>query len=355
MSYRVKVFTSFKKHQRRCFLEGWASIKLHEPMVNPVMEDPARRILGLTEKQLHAVIAGRENLPGGGTRPQGIAQALKDINLPVAIGQARAEAARRRGAGRDDAIRRLHYLQDAQKMGLHPGDWVLNRMPVLPPAFRPVGELGDAKIPVVADPNLLYRDLIEANNNLKNMSGKVTDLGDERLAVYHTMKAVTGLGEPLSKELKDKRVKGLLGRLLGSSPKMGSMQRRLLSQTVDLVGRGVVAPNPDLDMDSIEVPEDHAWGVYKNFIARRLRRRGMPLTEALRNVEDRTPSAREELLNEMNERPVLMSRAPVLHRFGIMAFWPRLTKNNTIGVSPLVIKGFNAEHRWAVESNDTLY
>ena len=230
----------------------------------------------------------------------------------------------------DDAIRRLGYLTSAQKMGLHPGDWVLDRVPVLPPVFRPVGMLGDTKIPLVSDPNLLYKELIEANNNLKQLSGTVEDVGDERLAVYHGFKAVTGLGDPLSKKLQDKHVKGILGRLLGSSPKMGSVQRRLLSQTVDLVGRGVVSPNPDLDMDSIEIPEEHAWGVYKNFVARRLRQRGMPLTEALRNVEEHTPAARQEMLAEMNARPIIMTRAPVLHKFGVLAFWPRLTKSSTL-------------------------
>jgi DNA-directed RNA polymerase subunit beta' len=241
-----------------------------------------------------------------------------------------------------DAIRRLGYLTSAQKMGLHPGDWVLDRVPVLPPVFRPVGMLGDTKIPLVSDPNLLYRELIEANNNLKSLTGKVEDLGDERLAVYHTFKAVTGLGDPLSKKLQEKNIKGILQRLLGSSPKMSSVQRRLLSQTVDLVGRGVVVPNPDLDMDSIEIPEEHAWGVYKNFVARRLRQRGMPLTEALRNVEERSPVARQEMLSEMNARPIIMTRAPVLHKLGVMAFWPRLTQNKAIGTSPLIVKGFGA-------------
>jgi DNA-directed RNA polymerase beta' subunit len=291
----------------------WGYVQLQEPIVNPVMEDPVRRTLGLTKKQLDEVISGKLELPRyGGTGPAAIGRALGNINLPSEIAHTRQEARRRRGSGRDDAVRRLGYLLGAQKNGLHPKDWMLSRVPVLPPVFRQVGMLGDTRIPLVPDSNLLYRDLFEANDNLKSLSGHVSDLGQERLALYNSYKAVTGLGDPVSKKLQEKKVTGILGRLFGSSPKMGTVQRRLLSQSVDLVGRSVISPNPDLDMDSIEIPEESAWSLYRNFIARRLRRRGMPVSEALRNVEDRTPLAREEMINEMSERPVIATRAPVL-------------------------------------------
>jgi DNA-directed RNA polymerase beta' subunit len=181
-----------------------------------------------------------------------------------------------------------------------------------------------------------HSELIDAKDNLAGLKGKVDEVGAERLALHSAFKGVTGLGEPLSKKAKEKQVQGILGRLLGSSPKMGTVQRRLLSQSVDMVGRAVISPNPDLDMDSIEIPEAKAWPIYKNFIVRRLRRRGMSMSEALRNAKDYTPLAKEEMLAEMQSRPVIASRAPVLHRFGIQAFWPRLTKDSAIHLSPFV-------------------
>ena len=112
---------------------------------------------------------------------------------------------------------------------------------------------------------------------------------------------------------------------------------------MDLVGRAAITPDPDLDMDRIGLPENRAWKVYDQFIIRRLRRRGLPLGEAAKQVKERSALARQEMLAEMEHRPVIMTRAPVLHRFGIMAFFPKLTKDDTVHISPLVVKGFNAD------------
>lgn len=320
----------------------WMKITLSEPMPNPVMEDPIRHLLGLTKDQLHDVLAGRRDLQGG-TGPKAIAAALDKINVPRALLVARAQIKSGRKGARDQAIRRLGYLAAAQRTGSHPRDWMLTKAPVLPPVFRPVSLMSDSEIPLVSDANYLYKELFDANQNLREMRDRVDDVGDERLALYHAFKAVTGLGDPLHPKLKEKRVRGLLKEVFGSSPKFGMMQRQLLSTPVDVVGRAVISPNPNLDMDHVGLPEDRAWAIYKNFIVRRLKRRGMSLGEAARQVRDRSPMAREEMLTEMRDRPVIVSRAPVLHRFGIMAFFPKLVSGDTLQVSPLVVKGFGAD------------
>lgn len=323
----------------------WSAIDLVEPMLNPVMEDPARKILGITQKQFENVLAGSEELPRfGGTGPTAIQKALKGLELDKEIAIARAQIGGSKKTARDQAIRKLGYLKSAKHLGIHPGDWILNKVPVLPPAFRPVSVLSDSKLPLVADANYLYKELLEANDNLKHLKSEVDDVGAERIALYKSFKAVTGLGEPISQELKEKKIKGILESLVGSSPKYGTMQRRLLSAPVDLVGRGVIIPDPDLDMDSVGLPEDKAWSIYKNFIIRRLKRRGMSLTDALRQVEDRSSVAKQEMLEEMAHRPVLVNRAPVLHRFGLLALRPRLTADNTVHVPPPILKGMGADH-----------
>lgn len=320
----------------------WAKITLTEPMPNPVMEEPIRRILGLTEKQLQDVIAGKEELAGA-TGPGAIVRALKRIDLDKAIAAARAQIKYGRKTQRDMAVRKLAYLKSAKKMGLHPADWVLKAVPVLPPKFRPISRMTESNTPLVADANYLYKELFEANKNLAEMKKEVSDVGEERLALYQAFKAVTGLADPIHPKLQEKRVRGLLKHIFGRSPKFGSIQRRLLSTTVDVVGRAVIAPDPDLDMDSVAIPEDKAWDVYGDFVARRLVRRGLKISEALRRVKDRTPEAKEALLEELKARPVIISRAPVLHRFGIMAFRPRLTKDPVLKVSPLIVGGFGAD------------
>ncbi len=323
----------------------WSAIKLEEPVPNPVMEEPIRRLLGLTQKKYEAVLAGAESLPGHGTGAAAVQKALQSLNVKRELGLARVQSKALRGQKRDDAVRRLDYLKRLDKLGMQPSDWVLDRVPVLPPAFRPVSVMGSSGTPLVSDANYLYKELLEANDILKDMKAQVGDegAGNERLAVYNAFKAVTGLGEPVTVKSQDKKLKGLLKNVFGSSPKYGSVQRKLLSSTVDNVGRAVISPNPEFDMDTVGIPEGKAYDVYEKFIARRLRRRGMPLTQALRAIKDRTELAREALVAEMEDRPVFINRAPVLHKFGIMAFRPRLVKGDTMQVSPLIVKGFNAD------------
>jgi len=320
----------------------WAHIKLHEPMPNPVMEEPVRKILGLTEKEYREVLGGDRRIAGA-TGPAAIGKALAAIDVPKMMEQARAEIAGSKRGARDQAIRKLRYLKAADRLKIHPKDWMLSQVPVLPPIFRPVSVMAGSKMPMVADPNYLYKELLEANDNLKTMSGAVDDTKDERLALYDTFKAVTGLGDPLHPKNQEKQVKGILKHVFGNSPKVGVVQRKLLGASTDLVGRAVITPNPDLDMDTVGVPETRAWEVYKPFLIRRLVRRGVPRQQAAQLVHDKHQLAKDALLQEMEARPVIINRAPVLHRYGIMAFRPKLVKGDTLQVSPLIVGGFNAD------------
>ena len=321
----------------------WSKISLHEPLPSPVMEDPIRRLLGVTEKEFRDVLAGTSPLHNHGTGPEAIRKALADINVDKAIETARAEFKGGRASIRDQASRKLGYLKSAKALGIHPREWMLDKVPVLPPAFRPVSMMSN-DMPLVADANYLYKDLIEARDSLAEMKKHVSEVGPERLALYDSLKAVTGLGDPVSPKLQEKHVQGILKSVFGSSPKYSLVQRRLLSSAVDMVGRATVTPNPDLDMDHVGLPEPRAWELYKMFIARRLKRRGLPVAEAVRNVREQTPLAREALLQELAERPVYIDRAPVLHKFGVLAFWPKLSKTHTLQVNPMICKGFNLDY-----------
>jgi len=324
----------------------WSQIKLHEPMPNPVMEEPIRRLLGLTQERFEKVLSGEEKLQVGtvtATGPAGIKHALESLNVDRELLRTREEIQSGKKTARDQAIRKLGYLKSAKRLGISPADWMLDSVPVLPPKFRPLALMSGSKLPIVSDANFLYKELLDANKNLKELSADVDDVGAERLSVYNAFKAVTGLADPLHPKLQEKQVKGILKHIFGSSPKFGTVQRRLLSSTVDLVGRGVISPNPDFDMDTVGLPENKAWDVYEPFVVRRLRRKGLPLAQAKLSAQNRDPAARRELLSEMEQRPVFINRAPVLHRFGIMAFRPQLTKSDTVQFSPLIVQGFGAD------------
>ena len=321
----------------------WSHIKLHEPLPNPVMEEPIRRVLGLTTPQFEKVLSGEEKL-NGKTGPGAIASALDKLDLRKEIARAQAEFQSNKRGARDAAQRRMGYLKDAERLEMHPRDWMLSKVPVLPPAWRPVSQLGAKKLPLVADPNYLYAEMLDANSTWREASEQLgDDVGPERLAAYNAFKGVTGLGDPIHPKNRERQVKGILRHVFGSSPKLGLVQRQLLGSSVDLVGRAVIAPDPDLDMDQVGIPEPRAWDIYSPFIVRRLVRRGVPRLQAARAVKERSAAAREALLNEMENRPVIINRAPTLHKYGMMAAHPRLIKGDVMTVSPLVVGGFGAD------------
>lgn len=321
----------------------WAAIRLHEPLPNPVMEEPIRKILGLTEPKFMSILSGKEEL-NGKRGPAAIAHALDRINLDQALIEARQDINSGKQTRRSAAIGRFGYLKDAQRIGIHPREWMLDRIPVLPPAYRPVSTMGKAKLPLVDDANLLYKEAFDANQNLKDLSGVSDDVSDERLSLYNAFKAVTGLGQPTHPKNQERQVKGILKHVFGNSPKSSVLHRKLLGSQVDRVGRAVIVPDPNLDMDAVALPENSAWSIYHPDIVRRLVRGGMAGRDAIRAVADRSQAARTALAKELEDGVVLYNRAPTLHRYGIMAARPRLAHGSALRMSPIVYGGFGADN-----------
>lgn len=321
----------------------WSHIQLDEPMPNPIMEEPVRRMLGLTGAQFEDVLSGKKEIAGQ-TGPAAIVAGLKRIRPDSAIEQAKMEISEGPRSKRDNAVKLLGYYKMMEKTGLKPSDMILHNVPVLPPAFRPIIQTKGMPV-TAADPNLLYRDLMHANEDLTSVKKTLGEqsAGDERLRLYNAFKAVTGLGDPVHPKTQEKRVKGLLQTLFGSSPKYGAFQRKVLGSPVDIVGRAVVTPNPSLGMDEVGLPEDKAWTIYRPFVMRRLVRAGMPAVAAALAVSNQTDVARKALVDEMGARPVMINRAPTLHRYGFMGAWPILTKGNTLQVSPVTVTGYNMD------------
>jgi DNA-directed RNA polymerase subunit beta' len=180
---------------------------------------------------------------------------------------------------------------------------------------------------------------------LKELAQQVDakDLGDERLQVYDAFKAVVGLGDPIGAKSQERNVTGILAQVFGNSPKFGSLQYRLLSGNVDTVGRSVIAPDPNFDMDHVGIPETHAWTIYQPHVVRAMVRRGYSRTAAIEHIKNQTAAARQFLVDELEKRPVVISRAPTWHRYGILAAWPKLVKGDAMRLSPIVAGGFGAD------------
>ena len=321
----------------------WSMIRLPEPVPNPIMEEPVRRVLGLTVEKMEKILSGQEKLDGK-TGGQALKDALAKVDVDKRMEDAHKDILSKRGSARDDAVKVYRYLQGMKKQGLHPQDWMISKIPVLPPAFRPVSKMGD--VALVSDMNRLYKDVIDNAENFNELKKDLSDssLADERLNIYNSVKAAYGLGQPITPENQAKGVKGAIRQVIGTSPKFGQFQSKVLSKTVDTVGRGVTVADPNLDMDQLGLPEKMAWEIYKPYVTRALVRHGYSAAAATKMIADKTDTARHLLEEEMQRRPVIMDRAPTWHKFNFMAFTPHIVDSDTIHVSPLVDPAYNMDH-----------
>ena len=340
----------------------WSMIELPEPVPNPVMEEPVRRVLGLTAKGLSDILSGKEQL-NGKTGGAAIKEALSNIDVPRLIQQARNDIKTKRGSSRDNAVKILGYLTSADKMKISPADWMISKVPVIPPAFRPISRVGD--VALVPDTNELYKELIETKHNYEILKDALPDsaITDERLNIYKSVKAAFGLGNSVTTEGQAKNLKGPIKQIIGTVPKWGQFQSKVVAKNQDLVGRSVTVPDKNLSMDQVGIPEDMAWTMYKPFVTRGLVQRGYSPVTAAEMIEKRTQAARHILDDVMAEKPVLMDRAPTWHKFNIMAFKPFITEGKEIRVCPMIDSGFNMDHdgdqqigqiRVKISENDTL-
>lgn len=322
---------------------GWSYIKLDEPMPSPVMEEPIRRLLGITEKQMRGVIAGTDTI-NGRRGPQALYDALKQVKLDDLISHDKEVIRLGKKTKRDDAVRRINFAVGLKNSGIEPHEMMITKIPVIPPAFRPVTVMGDMHL--TADANYLYKDLMNSRDLLRTNRKELgdEDLADERLAIYDSIKAVQGLGDPINVETANKGVKGFIRQVAGvGGPKTGMFVSKVIGHPVNTVGRSVIVPNADLNMDQVGIPKEMAWRMFGPFVMRSMVREGMPATEAAKRVMKQDDFATKHLLKAMDDREVMYSRDPALHRFSIMGAKAVLVPGNNIQLSPLVVKPFGAD------------
>ena len=326
--------------------EKWAHLSLPEPFPNPLMEDSLAQILDLSKKDFENILYGKQKL-NGLTGGKAIHEALKKIDIDKSIDKLKKEIPNLSKVYKDKAIKKMKYLIGIRNSGRHPSEMMLTKFPVIPPVFRPISMVGN-ELAIIDDANKLYRDAFYANDILKTLKKeKVSDeeLAEERKNLYNSLKGVAGLTEPISIKNKQSKVKGFIKKIIGEQPKTGFFFDKLVSKTQDLSGRGVAIPDPSLNMDELGLPEKLAWQLYKPFIIRELsKKRGIPVLVANEMVEKKDPLAKQALEGVLQDRPILMNRAPSLHRFSIMAFVPKIVKHNAIATSPVITDPYNLDY-----------
>jgi DNA-directed RNA polymerase beta subunit len=323
--------------------DQWGHIKLPFAIPNPVMEDSIKKMLNLTGTKFDAVLAGQDDL-NGLKGPEAIGAALKKIDIDRETVDAMTQLKSTTGSARDKALKRYRALASIKAQGLEPSDFMLTKVPVVPPAFRPISTAGS--LTMVSDVNYLYKQLMHSMEDHKEASEQLPKEYGYPLQsrIYNDYKSITGLSQPDDVKLASKNVGGLLQWVFGKgSPKYGAYQRKLIATSLDTVGRSVITPNPSLKMNEVGLPEKTAWTIYEPFVVRDLVKKGYPVTTAVQLVTDKAQPAYSSLKRVIEERPVIINRAPSLHKFSLMAFWPKLTKGNTLQIPPPIVEPFNAD------------
>ncbi len=348
---------------------NWGHIDLAEPIPNPAFETPIKTLTGLKNAQYQGLVQGKlwlnpdtgemggpelGNHPDTVTGGLAIKSLLSKINIDQDLADWTAKAKTATTPAKlDEANKRLKYLAALKKLKVRPEDvYVQSKIPVLPPQFRPVIEMDDGTLSN-AGLNTLYRDVALVNQELKWHNDQpfipdslVSDGGPSALRqnLYNGVKAIAGLDDPIAYYPGSRRPKGVIEQIQGPPAKRGFYQYNVLRRRQEPVGRGTIIPEPKLGVDEVGLPEEMAWKIFEPFIMRRLvNQSGMSPTEASKEVEDRSPTARSGLEAEMSDRPVILNRAPSLHKFSLMAFKPQLTDGRAIKIPPLVVKGFGAD------------
>ena len=325
--------------ERVLYFEGFV---VTEPGMTPLNKGQL-----LTEEDYLAKLEEYGDEFKAGMGAEGVRDLLKGIDLPVVVEQLRSDLSKTSSETKIKKFaKRLKVLEAFMKSGIHPEWMILEVLPVLPPELRPLVPLDGGRF-ATSDLNDLYRRVINRNNRLKrllelkapdiivrNEKRMLQESVDSLLDNGRRGKAMTGANKRPLKSLAD-MIKG----------KGGRFRQNLLGKRVDYSGRSVIVVGPTLKLHQCGLPKLMALELFKPFIFNRLEVMGLATTikAAKRMVEDEEPVVWDILEEVIREHPVMLNRAPTLHRLGIQAFEPVLIEGKAIQLHPLVCTAFNAD------------
>src|SRR6187402_360329 len=277
---------------------------------------------------------------------ESIKRRLEAFDLAAESDSLRLQISEGKGQRKIRAIKRLKVVNSFLMTGMSPASMVLDVVPVIPPELRPMVQLDGGRF-ATSDLNDLYRRVINRNNRLR----RLIDLGAPEIIVNNEKRmlqeAVDALfdngrrGRPVT-GTGNRALKSLSDMLKG---KQGRFRQNLLGKRVDYSGRSVIIVGPQLKLHQCGLPKQMALELFKPFVIKRLidLSHAQNIKSAKRMVERSRPQMWDVLEEIIRERPVLLNRAPTLHRLGIQAFEPQLVEGKAIQLHPLVCAAFNAD------------
>ena len=281
-----------------------------------------------------------------GMGAEAIKQLLQDIDLDKEAAELRAGLEDATGQKRARIVKRLEVVESFRESGNKPEWMVMDAIPVIPPDLRPMVQLDGGRF-ATSDLNDLYRRIINRNNRLK----RLLELGAPDIIVRNEKRmlqeAVDALidngrrGRPVTGP-GNRALKSLSDMLKGKS---GRFRQNLLGKRVDYSGRSVIVVGPELKIYQCGLPKEMAIELFKPFVMKELVYNGTAhnIKSAKKMVEKLQPEVWDVLEDVIKEHPVMLNRAPTLHRLGIQAFAPILVEGKAIKLHPLVCTAFNAD------------
>ena len=321
----------------------FASYIVLDPGETPLMK---KQVLSEQEYQSYVDQYGPDGFRAG-MGAEAIQELLKEIDLDKDSAELTAELENASGQKRARIMKRLEVVEAFRESGNRPEWMILNVLPVIPPDLRPMVQLDGGRF-ATSDLNDLYRRIINRNNRLRrllelaapdiiirNEKRMLQEAVDALIDNGRRGRAVTGPGNRALKSLSD-MLKG----------KNGRFRQNLLGKRVDYSGRSVIVVGPDLKMYQCGLPKEMAIELFKPFVMRELVHTGVAqnIKNAKKMVEKQNdPRVWDVLEDVIKEHPVMLNRAPTLHRLGIQAFEPILVEGKAIRLHPMVCAAFNAD------------
>src|SRR5437660_5338901 len=300
----------------------------------------------LTESEFRSLTERHGRLFDAGMGAEAVKKIIEQLDLDDLAQKLHVEMRQTSGQRRKKAIKRLRLIEAFRKSGARPEWMILSTLPVIPPDLRPMVQLDGGRF-ATSDLNDLYRRVINRNNRLS----RLLDLGAPEIIIRNEKRmlqeavdalidngrrgrAVAGSGNHKLKSLSD-MLKG----------KQGRFRQNLLGKRVDYSGRSVIVVGPDLKLNQCGLPKKMALELFKPFVMRKLVEQNFAhnIKSAKRFVERVKPEVWDVLEEVIKDHPVLLNRAPTLHRLGIQAFEAVLVEGSAIQLHPLVCSAFNAD------------
>ena len=300
----------------------------------------------LTEKEYRDLREKYEDDFQAGMGAEAIKKLLEEVDVEKVSQELKAELETAAGQKRARILKRLEVVESFRISGNRPEWMILEAVPVIPPDIRPMVQLDGGRF-ATSDLNDLYRRVINRNNRLK----RLLELGAPDIIVRNEKRMLQEAVDALiDNGRRGRAVTGANNRALKSlsdmlKGKQGRFRQNLLGKRVDYSGRSVIVVGPELKMYQCGLPKEMALELFKPFVMKRLVETGAVgnIKAARKSVERAKPEVWDALEVVIKNHPVLLNRAPTLHRLGIQAFEPVLVEGRALKLHPLVCTAYNAD------------